>query len=750
MIKYILSILFLISMVGFSEARNTHGRLSEGADTQAYFGEMSLHGYVTKGCLHATSANTTVTIPTCAGYTIQAEPRQKKYFEEPLSVTFDMTAGDNITWVAAYHTNNGTAPSGWTRADQTHIIYRTSDLRPELPDEATMLSRSVVTGGVVTKVYDVRNSNPFTGAIVATAPLYGVKADGVTDDSEALERVCTAARNRWFGYRNSADAANGQSQEIYFPPGTTYYIDNEWTCKLTSDPDDNVQIIITAHGATFRWGNMTPTATMINFSPDTACNDTAGENLWGVPFLRKVYWHGGFFQGPVHLDRYGIMMKAYGIRGFGIYDTTASNFHIMLNACVQNSFFVERNIWTTFTYAINIDDAEVDETSAISESSGQSSTHTLIQGNTLSGGIVNAGNQCHTILNFTSLAWQALKIQNNSFQGRCTNAWIDLMTGESDTRDTQVFTLANNTFEQAGSELEASTYGIRIRLREGASKHHINPIIENNELRFGSTAAFHVIQLEGAIGGRITNNFIEGGGQSQNWIGISITDSKNITVDNITFERGSQEPGEIGTCILLGGTLNDNIKLGDFNCSGLTIAVDSSAYSIEQRNTWTIGDGIRYLNIGVNKRWTDQIGEPAGYNGAAAQALAAGSATIDMDHASNLGPNFGGTYNGVVPRGYLMRVQIRDIDSDPGASPGALPNPGIWLARSEQMLIDAVLTDTPLSDRFMCSTAGMTDNAWVSCDGYVMADENGDIYAEWLASGTDALTIRLVVLAIYE
>lgn len=212
-------ILRLILILGTMPAwaLNTHG---PGVDEhKAWWGD-AFQGYVRAGCLHATSGNTTVSVPACQAYArdTQATP-QLQYLAESGSRSVTFSAGDG-TYFLVGRANPAVTPGGWTCVAGTAycwLKFGTSlATLPPIPAGTVLLSGATVAGGAVTVVADFRRDTAVRdGPVNVRSPLYGVVAD------------CTTPTDTTVALQGAINAGLWQKRDIYIPQGC-YSVGRLW------------------------------------------------------------------------------------------------------------------------------------------------------------------------------------------------------------------------------------------------------------------------------------------------------------------------------------------------------------------------------------------------------------------------------------------------------------------------------------------------------------------------------------------
>lgn len=152
---------------------------------------MGMQATVLSGCLPGASASTASTIPSCRAYVLDSasDPPALLGFEETTPRTVTYTGGDGVYWLLGRATPV-LQPPGWTCLPGTHYCWQKGDTQPTAPSSTLLLARSTVASGAVTTVEPLMASVPInTLPLDATvyASQHGMRCDGVTDNSAALE-----------------------------------------------------------------------------------------------------------------------------------------------------------------------------------------------------------------------------------------------------------------------------------------------------------------------------------------------------------------------------------------------------------------------------------------------------------------------------------------------------------------------------------------------------------------------------------
>lgn len=168
---------------------NAHGVDTVAAEQAAWWGD-SAQPYVipASGCTHATSGTTTSTILACRAYVLDVgPPRRLLYVEEAGTQDITYTQGDGTYWLLLHADVAGLAPD-WNRVEGTHYLTRFAAAHPtNIPNRAILLAQVTVLGGAITVVDStVADSGPYNFDKAVYPTQYGMKCDGVTENSPAL------------------------------------------------------------------------------------------------------------------------------------------------------------------------------------------------------------------------------------------------------------------------------------------------------------------------------------------------------------------------------------------------------------------------------------------------------------------------------------------------------------------------------------------------------------------------------------
>lgn len=547
---------------------------------------------------------------------------------------------------------------------------------------------------------------------------FGTLGDGTTDDGPAFTNWCRTIK------KNHQALSTAQMGRV--PGGKKYIINSTVQCHLADDTFDQIEAHFFAHGATLKLTANVPMWIWNN--PSTSC--TTLDGTWAEPFVRRIWWYGGTFEGPtttatelVSLYPESTMMKAYGVRGFYIYDTFATFFHNMLDVCVQDNLQVRGNRWGSYVYGITQPDVGMDE--VLAPFGGQSSTIIDIDHNNL-----GAGEECNTNINLVSGAIQNATIDNNSIAGGCSNAWIDIVTGETLARDNQGISISGNTHEQA----DDNAFGYRIRQRAGSTKRLLGLTIVGNEMRFSSTTGFTAMHISDVDGAVIQGNFIESQ-NAVNYTGIILEDVQSLQADGNHFETTHGAGLGTGTCWKLLGTIN-RVGLGSFTCGEPTV-VNDDALGISERWRWSIGHGWRFFAGDVDLMTSYDGGN---------NLDSTDSGTLFMSTGNNMGSGWiGGQFP---PRGYYLRIQMRSTTLIANyalvGGAGTDANVIVPSVRVSQ------LVTTPEYAKLLCYPTSPIVSAWTNCEGYVQADVDGNVYVQINSFAVDTIRLRITVLAVID
>jgi hypothetical protein len=174
-------------------ARSTHAQPDQGMEQQAWFGDM-LGGFVQAGCLPVPAGSLTVTLPTCQAYARSVTPAPAlRYIWDPQARELTLPASQTL-WLAA-HWSVVEPVAGWTRLPGTHYVWQSATTQGTLPDGAVWLARLVTDALAVSAVEPLAPASPLRLEILAGtvyAPQYGLRCDGASDNSAALDAAVRA------------------------------------------------------------------------------------------------------------------------------------------------------------------------------------------------------------------------------------------------------------------------------------------------------------------------------------------------------------------------------------------------------------------------------------------------------------------------------------------------------------------------------------------------------------------------------
>ena len=153
MARYSLTLFMLLVLTvatGFA-ASNTHGPSAVDMEFKRRMGD-STPSYVVEGCVHGTSATTTVSVPACDAYAMDtSDGNRLEFMREASARNITYSGGDGLYWLAARH-DIKVVPGGWTCVPGSHYCWTLNANRPALPDGMTFLSFATVSGGAITEV----------------------------------------------------------------------------------------------------------------------------------------------------------------------------------------------------------------------------------------------------------------------------------------------------------------------------------------------------------------------------------------------------------------------------------------------------------------------------------------------------------------------------------------------------------------------------------------------------------------------
>jgi hypothetical protein len=158
---------------------------------------LAMQGYVVEGCLPVLTSGLTVQIASCRAFVHRPDdnPARLVGFEEETPRLLTVSGADGPVWVAGRDSPATSAP-GWTCLPGVHYCWSASAQPPALAAGLLWLARLTVSGGAVTLVEPLMGQSPLDmqrldGTLYATQ--FGLRCDGVTDNSAALEAAIAAA-----------------------------------------------------------------------------------------------------------------------------------------------------------------------------------------------------------------------------------------------------------------------------------------------------------------------------------------------------------------------------------------------------------------------------------------------------------------------------------------------------------------------------------------------------------------------------
>lgn len=281
----------------------------------------TMQGYVASGCLHATSASTTISVPACRGFAVDtSDPRTLKGFEEPTARSFALTAGNGTYWLGA-RWNPGVTPGSWTAVPGTHYVWILSATEPLWPSGVVPLSRSTVTAGAVASVEDFRIGHAEFGRVINVLdPIYNVDPTGNTDAVTGLNAACLAAKRLVDFQQHGAI--------ILVPPGKYYLPNGGWVCDL------NENTLLTGYGA-IMFSSSDHALPMLDINPDGSCPGPFVTTCSNP--VRNAWVKGFVFDNRAVAKTQSVGLKAFAIRHVTFEDLYFKNFWTNMDIAIQDN-----------------------------------------------------------------------------------------------------------------------------------------------------------------------------------------------------------------------------------------------------------------------------------------------------------------------------------------------------------------------------------------------------------------------------
>ena len=252
----------------------------------------------------------------------------------------------------------------------------------------------------------------------------------------------------------------------------------------------------------------------------------------------------------------------------------------------------------------------------------------------------------------------------------------------------------------------AVTDAIYIETNKGSASANNSLYVAQNHFEQAATRYVYVKDVDGAVHGvRIVSNSFGAGGTDA----VVLENCVGVKIDANAFHQTTAAGG-------LPVSLDTNCDRVVFEANRYSSAVPSISCS---RQNVTFVPEVRYSGDG-------SFPLPS-YNG---DSFSTGSATIDMSsEISSIFPSE------ATPKAYILNVNARDSGS-------STTDCRVTFAKTS-----TVYSGSP--DRQPClSLSGVSDDVKTGRDITVLADDNGDIYINYVASGADTLDIWVSVQAV--
>jgi hypothetical protein len=162
-------------------------------DTQERWGA-AMQGYVAQGCVPTLGGGMTLQMPGCRAFALVTDdPKTLKGFEEEGTRVLTLSGAGPFWLVGRWHP--GVTPPGWTCQAGTHYCWMQSATAPVWPSGTVRLAYASGTAGTLTSVQVLAPTTPLDPApldAIVYATQYGLRCDGVSDNSVALQTALAA------------------------------------------------------------------------------------------------------------------------------------------------------------------------------------------------------------------------------------------------------------------------------------------------------------------------------------------------------------------------------------------------------------------------------------------------------------------------------------------------------------------------------------------------------------------------------